>query len=512
MSPMSQEKGQQFPRPRAGAGHPLLQNLATFRRRLQLRGLWQGASVGLLTGATAGCAVALGMLTLGQRSPLWLPPALSLSATLGGLLLSLRRPVGLGYTARWIDSQFGLKDRLETGLRFLAQSELDAVQRLQIEDAARTLESINPDRVVKLQTPQNWNRGLILSAAAILLTILSTAPGTPTRAEQLDPVLVEQSTRLQEDVQKLEEFQKEQPDTDLKQLLESMNRNLQELSKAGTTPREAFARLSEMESSLQQLQKQINDPATAEQLKDIGEALSLSADMSTAGKALAAGDLKKADAELSKLSAPSLDRQTQRAVTEKLKQVRKGAEESGKSRVTGEAAGKLAEGLQSGDSQKFQEGARGLASEARRLANQKQLSELLQQQALSLAQARSEVESEARNVAQGQGKGGKKAGKGTAGEPKGDKTAQKAAGKELRLTGENTGTGETDTEKTEGEQQEQVAEREYRQNAEKFEALSEAALESEPIPAGQKQLIRRYFQMIRPKSVDADGTADSPKN
>ncbi len=509
MSPRTQETRQQFLQ--AGAGHPLLQKLATFRRRLQLRRLWQWASVGLLTGATASCAVALGMLTVGHRSPLWLPPALSLSATLGGLLLALRQPVRLTYTARWVDEQFGLKDRLETGIRFLTQTELNAVQRLQIEDATRHLEAINPDQVVRLKTPQNWNRGLVLSAAAILLTILSPAAVKLTTAQQVDPVLMEQSNKLQEDVQKLQEFQKEQQDTNLKQLLDSMNRNLQELSKAGTTPREAFARLSEMESSLQQLQKQIIDPATAEQLKEIGEAMSLSADMSGAGKALAAGDLKKADAELSKLSAPSLDRQTQRAVTEKLKQVQKGSEESGKSRVTGEAAGKLAEGLESGDAQKFQEGTKGLASEARRLANQKQLSELLQQQALSLAQARSEVESEARNVAQGQGKGGKKAGKGTAGEPQGDKTAQRAAGKELRITSENTGMGETDTEKTEGEQQEQIAEREYRQNAEKFEALSEAALESEPIPAGQKQLIRRYFQMIRPKSEDAGDKAESPK-
>lgn len=511
MSPITQTTGQRFLWQQTVCEHPLQQKLAAFQTRLQLRRLWQGASVGLLTGAMAGCAVALGMLTAGERCPLWLPPALSVFATLGGALLSLRQPVRLALTARWIDAQFGLKDRLETGLRFLAQPERSAIQSLQIEDATRHLDAMNPEQVVRLQTPQNWNWGLIVSAVAILVTILSPAALNLTVARQSDPVLVEQGIRLQEDLRKLQEFQQEQQDSDLKQLLESMNRNLQELSKAGTTPREAFAQLSQMESSLQQLQKQINDPATAEQLKEIGEALSLSADMSSAGKALAKGDLQKAEAELSKLSAPSLDRQTQRAVAEKLKQVQKGSEQSGKAQATGEAAGKMAEGLESGNSQKFQEGAKGLASEARRLANQKKLSELLQQQAQSLAQARSEVESEARNVAQGQGKGGNKAGKGTAGEPQGEKTAQKAAGKELRLTGENTGMGETDTEKTEGEQQEQVAEREYRKNAEKFEALSEAALESEPIPAGQKQLIRRYFQMIRPKSDEPGAAADSPE-
>ena len=160
----------------------------------------------------------------------------------------------------------------------------------------------------------------------------------------------------------------------------------------------------------------------------------------------------------------------------------------------------MAEGLESGDSQKFQEGTRGLASEARRMANQQKLTELLQQQAMNLAQAKSDVESQARQVAQGQGKGGKKAGKGTAGNPQGAETGAKAASRELRLSGENSGMGEAETEKSQGEQQEQVAEREYRQNVEKFEALSETALESELIPPGQKQLIRRYFQLIRPSS------------
>ena len=76
------------------------------------------------------------------------------------------------------------------------------------------------------------------------------------------------------------------------------------------------------------------------------------------------------------------------------------------------------------------------------MANQQKLTELLQQQAMNLAQAKSDVESQARQVAQGQGKGGKKAGKGTAGNPQGAETGAKAAGRELRLSGENSGMGE----------------------------------------------------------------------
>ena len=32
--------------------------------------------------------------------------------------------------------------------------------------------------------------------------------------------------------------------------------------------------------------------------------------------------------------------------------------------------------------------------------------------------------------------------------------------------------------------------------------MSEAVLESEPIPLGQRQVIRRYFELIRPSQED----------
>jgi hypothetical protein len=60
-----------------------------------------------------------------------------------------------------------------------------------------------------------------------------------------------------------------------------------------------------------------------------------------------------------------------------------------------------------------------------------------------------------------------------------------------------------------GEREEQPAEREYRANLERYESLQESSLDSEPVPPGQKQLIRRYFQLIRPRETP-DTTPDSP--
>lgn len=483
--------------------HALTRTLEVFRRRQRLQVVWRGASQGLQAGAVAGCVTAAGMLISDLRCPLWLPAVLSGGGCLAGVLWGAGRGVSLRQTARWLDASCGLKNRLETALQFVEGAAADAIRVLQVEDAMQCVLRLNPEVLVPLRTPREWNRGVILTAAGVLVSLVSLAPVRPVVPDTVNAVLEEQSSGLQRELQSLEEFQQQQPDTDLKRLLESMNQNLQEMAEPGTTPREAFARLSEMEASLQEMQKRISESGTLESMKAIGEAMSLAEEMSKAGKALASGDLQRAEAELSKLGAPKLDRQTERAITDKLRQQQQqqpSAQEPATSKAVAEAAGRMAEGLESGDSQKFQEGTRGLASEARRMANQQKLTELLQQQAMNLAQAKSDVESQARQVAQGQGKGGKKAGKGTAGNPQGAETGSRTAGRELRLSGENSGTGEAETEKSQGEQQEQVAEREYRQNVEKFEALSETALESELIPPGQKQLIRRYFQLIRPSS------------
>ena len=46
--------------------------------------------------------------------------------------------------------------------------------------------------------------------------------------------------------------------------------------------------------------------------------------------------------------------------------------------------------------------------------------------------------------------------------------------------------------------------RQYRSQAEKYEALSESALESESIPLGHRQTIRKYFELIRPQGSETD--------
>ena len=74
----------------------------------------------------------------------------------------------------------------------------------------------------------------------------------------------------------------------------------------------------------------------------------------------------------------------------------------------------------------------------------------------------------------------------------------------MNLKGKDSGTGESDIETEKGPEQDQEAVRQYRQNREKYEAMSESVLESETIPLGHRQTIRRYFEMIRPSAGETD--------
>jgi hypothetical protein len=490
---------------------PLQILLLPFHRRLQLQRLWSTAALGLWWGAIVGLFGAVLCLLIGRQLQVLWPLSLVVTGLLLGGLISLLRRRSLADTAAWIDATCCLHDGTATALAFSGLQQRSPVQALQLQLACDRLRPINPCSLIPLETPLLWKQGLIAAAAAVLLAMIGPHLQSADLTPQLSPTTTATATRtLQEELQQLQQLQQEQSaDKSLLEALDAMNQTLSELAEAPGTPREAFAKLSQLEGSLQQLQQQLRNPASAKALAEIGDAMQLSEDLQPAGRALADGDLQKAETELQKLSLPDADRQTRRAVAEQLRKVQQQAAQSGRADEAGKAAGQMAEGLENGNQQSFQEGTQNLAAEARRQAGQKKLSEMLQQQSESLAQLRADIESEAGNLAQGQGRGGRKAGKGSSGDPRGSESARSASAQEMRLKGENSGQGDSETEMLPGEREEQPAEREYRANLERYESLQESSLDSEPVPPGQKQLIRRYFQLIRPRETP-DTTPDSP--
>jgi hypothetical protein len=487
-----------------------MQNIREHIRPIHLRQqqlwLWQWISRGLLAGGVLGCLVSLLRIAFdGRMSWVWVLVAVCLPLIASAAFALSRWPT-LHSTARKIDQIGQLKDRIQTALQFSSQSNIDPLQQLQIVDAVTHLRSLNPDDILLLKPPNAWPWGIVATVMAVLMAFSANSGATAVAAADADPVVAKQAAATAETLKDLEAFQKEEKDPDLDRMLESMNRQIRELAAPGVIPKEAMAKLSEMEAELQAMQQKLSETTVSSQLKEIGDAISLAEEMARAGEALSEGNLKKAADELSRMDMPKLDRQTEKAISEKLTQIQeKAAQQPQKSPGVRDAVDKLAEGLSSQDQSKFQEGAEGLANEAKKQDRKQELSELLKKQSDVLFDAKSAMESELGNSAQGNKPGGTKAGKGPGNKPTADSgTAKQQAGPELKLKGQDSGTGDSEKETIADSQQESEAVRQYRQQAEQYESLNESVLESEAIPHGHRQTIRRYFEMIRPTTKELE--------
>jgi len=141
-------------------------------------------------------------------------------------------------------------------------------------------------------------------------------------------------------------------------------------------------------------------------LQQIGEALALAEPFQAAGEAMSQGEMEEAAEELAKLEMPKLDRQTERAVTEKLEQAKQNPSQAAQRKLR-EAASQVAAGITQGDRNKFKEGLEGLASECKKQGRRKKLSDLLRKQCNCLSECKSECESACKNPADSNKKGGK---------------------------------------------------------------------------------------------------------
>lgn len=479
------------------------------RARQQRQWMWRCLSWGLVIGGLAGCVLGA-MRLVAADSITWVPilAAMILGPAIG-LIVAFLRPSRQRDAAVTIDRSCGFKDRVATAIGFLAEARADApLRQLQIADAASHAARIDARKVAPIQAPRSWLWGLGLTATAIVVAVL-TAPQREAVASIVpNDVVLAQASRAANSLEELREFNEQQRDPEVEELLKELAAKIEELQQPGVDPKEALAKLSEMESVLQEKQEQLADPSIEAALQDVGEALSLAEPFQAAGAALSQGKMEQAAEELEKLELPKLERQTERAVTEKLDQQAKQSSGDGPKRALREALGQMSQGLSQGDRGKFKDGMLGLAGESRKQGNRKKLSDLLRKQCQCLAECKGECESECKSTADSNKKGGKNWGLARSGNEPGDKTPKLKSGEQMKLTGQESATGEVDVETLSTPEQQQEAVRQYREQAQKYEQLSESVLESEPIPLGHRQAIRRYFEMIRPQDVGSQTTVE----
>ena len=72
------------------------------------------------------------------------------------------------------------------------------------------------------------------------------------------------------------------------------------------------------------------------------------------------------------------------------------------------------------------------------------------------------------------------------------------------ITGQMSGEGDSEFETMTTEEGKETARRKVKETFAKYQKMSDAVLESEPIPLGHRQTIRRYFELIRPQAGEED--------
>lgn len=464
-------------------------------------------------GLLAGSLVAIGLCVarwLGAPLAGWtIPGTLVLSPVVGMI-------VGLVWKRSWhgaaaaVDQHYRLKDRTTTALAFLNKPAA-AYGELQLQDALEHLTQVQPQQVVPLRMPPPLPYALATTVLAGVLSVLSFG-NQPAQAAltEPDPTIVAEANVVEERLKELEKTLKEELNPELEQLVKELRAKAEEMKQPGVDIKEALAKLSEMQASIQQQQVQFNSGMAEQQLQSVGEAMSAAESLAAASKALAEGQLEKAAQELEKLENPELDRKELKAVTDKLQKAAEQMSDAGQQSLS-EATSQFCEGLKKCDGS-CQGGAKKLALECKKCTGGKKISQLLKECQNCLSECKSNCQKNCLKTGENRKKSttpSSNFGLSTNGNIDGEKTDLNSKRNEEKITGQQ-GDGESEIETTHEVEGKQQATRAYRDVYQKYRKLSESVLDSEEIPLGHRQMIRKYFELIRPQNGEGNPPVAAP--
>jgi hypothetical protein len=471
------------------------------RRRQRASLILRWAVIGLLVGSLA--SIAAGLLRWGASSQAALIAAVSLlvAGPLLGIVVGVLRSRGWSSAAAAVDAHYRLKDRALTAVDFAHRARPTPVHELQLDDAEQHLERVDPRKVVPIRLSAVFP--LAVGTTAVALMVLFWPRPTPVQAGPPEPIeaVVAAAEDAQAGLEDLEELAKKHEDKELQKLVQQLNQKLEEMKQPGVDVKEAFAKLSEMQASIAAQQALYNVGLVDAQMNSLGEAMASTQALESAGQALQQQKYEKAAQALEK-AEPKFERKEAKNLKEKLKQAAQAMGEAGLGELS-ETTAEMSDSLE--DSQAFGDSAKKLGKLARAQGRRKQINDLLTLQCNNLSECKGNCQKNSTAKIRMRKKSTRPSsnwGMGTSGNVDGDRTKLDAARKRDQVQGQ-ADEGPSETETTHSPEGRQVATRGYRETYQKYRRKTEAALNSEPIPLGHRQTIRRYFELIRPQGDEA---------
>jgi hypothetical protein len=376
------------------------------------------------------------------------------------------------------------------------------LEELQLADAVRHLQRVEPQQVVPVEMPAAWRWAAFTTALAVILLCWPTGR-SQVNAGPSQPIeaIVSEAEIVEEDLQTLLDQLPENHDPEIDTLIKELQAKANEMKEPGVDVREALAKMSEMQAALQAVAAQFNVAATDEQMKAIGEALQSAEALQQAGQALQDGKYEKAAEELAKLENPKLDRKESRAVSDKLQKASESSAQSGLKKLS-DAAKEMSEGMKNDNPSQCKSGTCKLAECAKKQGNCKKIGDMLKKQCDKLGECKGNCQSNCQGNKMAKNPS-LKAGKGTNPDIQGERTDLAAKRNEEKIQGLKGEQGDSDTETITTPEGNETAKRGIKEVYSKYRKMSDAVLDSEDIPLGHRQTIRRYFEAIRPNAEDA---------
>lgn len=371
---------------------------------------------------------------------------------------------------------------------------------MQLEETASKLAQIEPAAIVPMRVSRLIPTSLVCALVALALLLWPLAPALKAELAPPLPEVLAVAEEAKEKLKDLEELAGDKPTPELEKLLKELKEKIEEMQQPGVDQKEALAKLSEMQSALAEQQAQFNLEMVDAELKSLGEAMAVAQSLQNAAKALQQGKHEKAAEELAKIDTPPQTREEKRTLKEKLKQVAEKLKQA-KLKELAETVDELSE---CDSPESFCENCKKLGKGVKSHAKRKQLSQCMNSLCESLSECKSQCESNSTKT----GKANKSDspsrsyGMGTAGNYKGEATGLQGKRKEEQLSAHAENDGPSESEVTSSPEGKQQASRQYKEQYQKYKKLSEAVLDSKEIPLGHRQMIRKYFQGIRPDSKE----------
>ena len=167
--------------------------IAAAARRRKLQWGWQNMWLGLLIGVCLWLA-SLSVYKLApvpQTTLLW-AGVIGLALPLAGLLFGLAKRFAGSDTARWLDLEIGLKERLSTAVEMSDISAKNSVwSALVISDAAKAAGKIEPGKLLPLRLPKVCHWTLLVLAACVGLGFVPEHRSQAHLDQQRDSAIIE---------------------------------------------------------------------------------------------------------------------------------------------------------------------------------------------------------------------------------------------------------------------------------------------------------------------------------